>query len=253
MNNIKSFLRKINGLLIGTILGGTVIGVAVALLGGDDAIGRLTGDLISGLIGGLIVGLIIGKVFVGREEREITERERKIFRLIEYLVRGAIGLLAGAIFVGAIKTVVEKEFGQTVLAGIIIIIIEVTGVIISIKVKDKVYVVEVIKNVYLGKTKDIFEGVKGVIGGTLGLIVGFIVGRCLASMIMIILLETNILVSRILLKLHISVEGILYIISDITLLLTFNFTSDTAKSFNRIFLTYTFLINALLGIITLLF
>ena len=52
---------------------------------------------------------------------------------------------------------------------------------------------------------------------------------------------------------NISVEGILYIISDITLLLTFNFTSDTAKSFNRIFLTYTFLINALLGIITLLF
>ena len=52
---------------------------------------------------------------------------------------------------------------------------------------------------------------------------------------------------------NISVEGILYIISDITLLLTFNFTSDTAKSFNRIFLTYIFLINALLGIITLLF
>ena len=48
---------------------------------------------------------------------------------------------------------------------------------------------------------------------------------------------------------NISVEGILYI----TLLLTFNFTSDTAKSFNRIFLTYIFLINALLGIITLLF
>ena len=52
---------------------------------------------------------------------------------------------------------------------------------------------------------------------------------------------------------NISVEGILYIISDITLLLTFNFTSHTAKSFNRIFLTYIFLINALLGIITLLF
>ena len=52
---------------------------------------------------------------------------------------------------------------------------------------------------------------------------------------------------------NISVVWIIYIISDITLLLTFNFTSDTAKSFNRIFLTYTFLINALLGIITLLF
>ena len=203
MNNIKLFLRKINGLLIGTIIGGTVIGVLVALLKGDDAIG----GLISGSIIGLIIGLIIGKFFVEREERETTERERKIFRLIEYLVRGAIGLLVGAIFVGAIKTVVEKEFGQTVLAGIIIII-EVTGVIISIKVKDKVYVVEVIKNVYLGKTKDIFEGVKGVIGGTLGLIVGSIVGTCLASMIMIILLETTILVSRILLKLHISVAGI---------------------------------------------
>ena len=203
MNNIKSFLRKINGLLIGTIIGGTVIGVLVALLKGDDAIG----GLISGSIIGLIIGLIIGKFFVEREEREIIESERKIFRLIEYLVRGAIGLLVGAIFVGAIKTVVEKEFGQTVLAGIIIII-EVTGVIISIKVKDKVYVVEVIKNVYLGKTKDIFEGVKGVIGGTLGLIVGSIVGTCLASMIMIILLETTILVSRILLKLHISVAGI---------------------------------------------
>lgn len=202
MNNIKSFLRKINGLLIGTIIGGTVIGVLVALLKGDDAIG----GLISGSIIGLIIGLIIGKFFVEREEREIIESERKIFRLIEYLVRGAIGLLVGAIFVGAIKTVVEKEFGQTVLAGIIII--EVTGVIISIKVKDKVYVVEVIKNVYLGKTKDIFEGVKGVIGGTLGLIVGSIVGTCLASMIMIILLETTILVSRILLKLHISVAGI---------------------------------------------
>ena len=199
MNNIKLFLRKINGLLIGTIIGGTVIGVLVALLRGDDAIG--------GLISGSIIGLIIGKFFVEREERETTERERKIFRLIEYLVRGAIGLLVGAIFVGAIKTVVEKEFGQTVLAGIIIII-EITGVIISIKVKDKVYVVEVIKNVYLGKTKDIFEGVKGVIGGTLGLIVGFIVGTCLASMIMIILLETTILVSRILPKLHISVAGI---------------------------------------------
>ena len=204
MNNIKLFLRKINGLLIGTIIGGTVIGVLVALLRGDDAIG----GLISGSIIGLIIGLIIGKFFVEREERETTERERKIFRLIEYLVRGAIGLLVGAIFVGAIKTVVEKEFGQTVLAGIIIIIIEITGVIISIKVKDKVYVVEVIKNVYLGKTKDIFEGVKGVIGGTLGLIVGFIVGTCLASMIMIILLETTILVSRILPKLHISVAGI---------------------------------------------
>ena len=203
MNNIKLFLRKINGLLIGTIIGGTVIGVLVALLRGDDAIG----GLISGSIIGLIIGLIIGKFFVEREERETTERERKIFRLIEYLVRGAIGLLVGAIFVGAIKTVVEKEFGQTVLAGIIIII-EITGVIISIKVKDKVYVVEVIKNVYLGKTKDIFEGVKGVIGGTLGLIVGFIVGTCLASMIMIILLETTILVSRILPKLHISVAGI---------------------------------------------
>ena len=49
MNNIKSFLRKINGLLIGTIIGGTVIGVLVALLKGDDAIG--------GLISGSIIGL----------------------------------------------------------------------------------------------------------------------------------------------------------------------------------------------------
>ena len=47
---------------------------------------------------------------------------------------------------------------------------------------------------------------------------------------------------------NISIEGILYTISDIVLLLTFNFISDTVKSFNRIFL-----INALLGIITLLF
>ncbi len=52
---------------------------------------------------------------------------------------------------------------------------------------------------------------------------------------------------------NISIEGILYTISDIVLLLTFNFISDTVKSFNRIFLTYIFLINALLGIITLLF
>ena len=52
---------------------------------------------------------------------------------------------------------------------------------------------------------------------------------------------------------NISIEGILYTISDIILLLTFNFISDTVKSFNRIFLTYIFLINALLGIITLLF
>ena len=52
---------------------------------------------------------------------------------------------------------------------------------------------------------------------------------------------------------NISIEGILYTISDIVLLLTFNFKSDTVKSFNRIFLTYIFLINALLGIITLLF
>ena len=52
---------------------------------------------------------------------------------------------------------------------------------------------------------------------------------------------------------NISIEGILYTISDIVLLLTFNFISDTAKAFNRIFLTYIFLINALLGIITLLF
>ena len=51
---------------------------------------------------------------------------------------------------------------------------------------------------------------------------------------------------------NISIEGILYTISDIVLLLTFNFISDTVKSFNRIFLTYIFLINALLGIITLL-
>ena len=52
---------------------------------------------------------------------------------------------------------------------------------------------------------------------------------------------------------NISIEGILYTISDIVLLLTFNFISDTVKSFNRIFLTYIFLINALLGIIILLF
>ena len=52
---------------------------------------------------------------------------------------------------------------------------------------------------------------------------------------------------------NISIEGILYTISDIVLLLTFTFISDTVKSFNRIFLTYIFLINALLGIITLLF
>ena len=52
---------------------------------------------------------------------------------------------------------------------------------------------------------------------------------------------------------NISVEGIVYTISDIILLLTFNFISDTAKAFNRIFLTYIFLINAILGIITLLF
>ena len=52
---------------------------------------------------------------------------------------------------------------------------------------------------------------------------------------------------------NISIEGILYTISDIVLLLTFNFISDTVKSFNRIFLTYIFLINAILGIITLLF
>lgn len=52
---------------------------------------------------------------------------------------------------------------------------------------------------------------------------------------------------------NISIEGILYTISDIVLLLTFNFISDTVKSFNRIFLTYIFLINTLLGIITLLF
>ena len=52
---------------------------------------------------------------------------------------------------------------------------------------------------------------------------------------------------------NISIEGILYTISDIVLLLTFNFISDTVKSFNRIFLTYIFLINSLLGIITLLF
>lgn len=52
---------------------------------------------------------------------------------------------------------------------------------------------------------------------------------------------------------NISIEGILYTISDIVLLLTFNFISDTVKSFNRVFLTYIFLINALLGIITLLF
>ena len=52
---------------------------------------------------------------------------------------------------------------------------------------------------------------------------------------------------------NISIEGILYTISDIVLLLTFNFISDTVKSFNRIFLTYIFLINALLVIITLLF
>ena len=52
---------------------------------------------------------------------------------------------------------------------------------------------------------------------------------------------------------NISIEGILYTISDIVLLLTFNFISYTVKSFNRIFLTYIFLINALLGIITLLF
>ena len=52
---------------------------------------------------------------------------------------------------------------------------------------------------------------------------------------------------------NISIEGIIYTISDIILLLTFNFISDTAKAFNRIFLTYIFLINALLGIITLLF
>ena len=52
---------------------------------------------------------------------------------------------------------------------------------------------------------------------------------------------------------NISIEGILYTISDIILLPTFNFISDTVKSFNRIFLTYIFLINTLLGIITLLF
>ena len=52
---------------------------------------------------------------------------------------------------------------------------------------------------------------------------------------------------------NISIEGIIYTISDIILLLTFNFISDTAKAFNRIFLTYIFLINAILGIITLLF
>ena len=40
---------------------------------------------------------------------------------------------------------------------------------------------------------------------------------------------------------NISIEGILYTISDIILLLTFNFISDTVKSFNRIFLTYIFL------------
>ena len=40
---------------------------------------------------------------------------------------------------------------------------------------------------------------------------------------------------------NISIEGILYTISDIVLLLTFNFISDTVKSFNRIFLTYIFL------------
>ena len=150
MNNIKLFLRKINGLLIGTIIGGTVIGVLVALLKGDDAIG----GLISGSIIGLIVGLIIGKFFVGREEREIIERERKIFVLIEYLVRVAIGLLVGVIFVIVIEVVAEIGFKQTVLA-IVVIPIEVIGVIISIKVKDKVYVVEAIKNIYLGKTKDI--------------------------------------------------------------------------------------------------
>ena len=52
---------------------------------------------------------------------------------------------------------------------------------------------------------------------------------------------------------NISVEGIVYTISDIILLLTSNCISDTAKAFNRIFLTYIFLINAILGIITLLF
>lgn len=203
MNNIKLFLRKINGLLIGTIIGGTVIGVLVALLKGDDAIG----GLISGSIIGLIVGLIIGKFFVGREEREIIERERKIFVLIEYLVRVAIGLLVGVIFVIVIEVVAEIGFKQTVLA-IVVIPIEVIGVIISIKVKDKVYVVEAIKNIYLGKTKDIFEGVRGVIGGAVGLIIGSIVGAFIALSINLILLEAKILISRILPKIQISVIGI---------------------------------------------
>lgn len=51
---------------------------------------------------------------------------------------------------------------------------------------------------------------------------------------------------------NISIAAFLYTVLDVAILLTFNSSIETLKVFNRILLTYLFLINSILGIITLI-
>ncbi len=51
---------------------------------------------------------------------------------------------------------------------------------------------------------------------------------------------------------NISISGFLYTLLNLGLLVTFNISSETPRLFNRVFLTYIFLINSILGMLTLL-
>lgn len=51
---------------------------------------------------------------------------------------------------------------------------------------------------------------------------------------------------------NLSISSFLYVLLNLVLLFTFNIASETPRMFNRVFLTYIFLINSILGMITLL-